>query len=163
MNRKFFCLLRVHVVLAAVMICNCSGTEADMAKKQSALNDGSRCVYSSYEGRAEIIRIKQTKSSRAQSEIIGGAGYEGYEVWFRFHPDSDPAPGRIQAITTQEHLLTLATGWYPGPRYLEKYGLKVGQTFACTLKVIEKGVCTPVVFEFETVDLKDYFETRSNK
>jgi hypothetical protein len=134
-----------------------NGTEAEMAKGPTNLNNGGRCVYSSYEGIAEIIRIKQTPASRAQSEILGGPGYEGYEVWFRFCPELDYPIDRIKNIIIREHLLTLDNGWYAGSRYLEKYEIKAGRIFPCTLKVIEKGVCTPMVFEFETVDLKDYF------
>ena len=157
MSRKFFCLLRVHLVLAAIMMSNSNGTEAEMAKKSTTLNDGGRCVYCSYEGSAEILRIKQTPASRAQSEIHGGPRYEGYEVWFHFRPELDYSLDRIKTIIIRDHLLTLDNGWYVGSCYLEKYGIKAGKVFPCTLKVIEKGTCTPVVFEFESVDLKDYF------
>ena len=50
--------------------------------------------------------------------------------------------------------------WYAGPRYLEKYGMKKGKTYPCILGIIKEGNCTPVIFEFETIDTRDYFETQ---
>ncbi len=47
---------------------------------------------------------------------------------------------------------------YPGPQFLEKYGIGVGKVFDCYLKVIIKGTCTPMLFEFPSIRLDDYFE-----
>jgi len=49
--------------------------------------------------------------------------------------------------------------WYPGPRFLERYGIAAGKSFACTLNVISQGTCTPAVFDFQGIDRADYFET----
>lgn len=129
-----------------------------MDSDQYILSDGSPCTYVSYAGCAKIVRIKKTPASVAQSEVIGGPGYKGYEVWFRFIPELDMRNGNIKPLTNREHLFTLYNGWYVGYRYLEKYGIKTGKTFPCVLKVIETGTCSPVLFEFKTIDPKDYFE-----
>ena len=100
------------------------------------------------------------KPPLAQSKVIGGTGYEGYEVWLRFVPKSDIQDPRIESLIGREHLFTLHNSWYVGPRYLKKYGIQKGKTYPCVLKVIEEGTCTPVVFEFKTIDPKDYFESR---
>jgi len=52
----------------------------------------------------------------------------------------------------------LKNSGYPGPKFLEKYGIEAGKSFECHLKVIVKGTCTPILFEFPTIDLRDYFE-----
>ena len=49
--------------------------------------------------------------------------------------------------------------WYPGPRFLERYGIAAGKSFACTLNVISQGTCTPAVFDFQGIDRADYFES----
>ena len=49
--------------------------------------------------------------------------------------------------------------WYPGPRFLERYGIAAGKSFACTLNVISQGTCTPTVFDFQGIDRADYFES----
>jgi hypothetical protein len=130
--------------------------EAGSLKKADGKNEGDCCRYVSIQGHAEILRVQQTPDSISQAQVLGGPRYEGYEVWFRFRPESDDPLDRIQKIIIREHLLTLNNGWYVGSRFLEKYGIQTGKSFPCILKVIEKGACTPVVFEFETIDLKDY-------
>ena len=132
-----------------------------MANHQTTSKDGGCCIYASYEGNAKIFRVSQTPTSLAQAKIMGGPGYEGYEVWFRFIPKSDVPDDRIKQVISREHLFTLYNSWYAGPRYLEKYGIREGKIYPCTLNIIEEGTATPVIFEFETIDTRDYFETRS--
>ena len=121
---------------------------------------GGPCTYASYGGTARIIRIAKSDASRNQAGLAGGPGYEGYEIWFRFAPEEGVTIGEwpAQAIG-QERLLTLQNGWYPGPRFLKKYELVEGGEYPCTLKVIEKGTCTPIIFDFPTIDTADYFES----
>jgi hypothetical protein len=149
----------LFVLIALGAMC-CSRMEAKMSNEETGFREGGPCTYASYEGSAEIVRITQTPAAMAQSNVIGGPGYEGYEVWFRFVPKSDIANRAIGPIAGREHLFTLHNGWYVGPRYLEKYGIQPGKGYPCTLKLIEKGTCAPVVFEFETIDSRDYFESR---
>ena len=96
-----------------------------------------------------------------QKGIIGGAGYEGYEVWFRFIPEesilSELEPS---GFLGREHLFTMQNGWYVGPRYLKKYGLEPGKECPSVLRIIKSGSCTPRIFDFKTIDTTDYFESR---
>ncbi len=156
MGETRYCMLFVLIALGAM--CCCSTMEEKMSNEGTGFSQGGPCTYASYEGRAEIVRVTQTRTSRAQSTVIGGPGYQGYEVWFRFVPKS--ANRSIEPIAGREHLFTLRNGWYAGPRYLEKYGIQPGEKYPCILKLIEKGTCAPVVFEFETIDSRDYFESR---
>jgi len=52
---------------------------------------------------------------------------------------------------------------YPGKAFLEKYDIAVSRDFDCYLKVIIKGTCTPILFEFPSIMLDDYFEDKSIK
>ncbi|MHC1632007.1 MAG: ABC transporter substrate-binding protein [Methanotrichaceae archaeon] len=59
----------------------------------------------------------------------------------------------------REYLLQLCNSWYPGPRFLEKYNITEGAIFGCTLSLITKGTCSPIVFKFDEIDNCDYFES----
>ena len=63
----------------------------------------------------------------------------------------------------KEHLLQLRNSWYPGEKFIEKYGIEVGKTFKCTLCVIKSGTSTPIIFEFDDIDTTDYFETQKKQ
>ena len=120
---------------------------------------GGPCEYAEYRGTAMIARVEQTERSREQARNVGGAGYEGYEIWFRFTPEADIREEWARPAAGKEHLLCLMNSWYPGPRYLEKYGIKKGRSYRCTLMVITKGTCTPTIFEFPEISRDDYFES----
>ena len=148
------------IALGAIVLCCCSRMEAKMSNEGTGFSEGGPCTYTSYEGRADIVRVMQSPASLAQAKVIGGPGYGGYEVWFRFVPKSGISNRAIGPIIGREHLFVLHNSWYVGPRYLKKYGIQQGKTYPCVLKVIEEGTCAPVVFEFKTIDSRDYFESR---
>lgn len=64
----------------------------------------------------------------------------------------------VAGAVSRQHELLLASSWPPGPRFLEKYGIRQGAELACRLDVIETGTCTPSMIAFDGVDLTDYFE-----
>jgi len=109
---------------------------------------GGQCEYKQYEGTAEIISM--TKIARSIHDP-----HERDEVKFKFVPYK-----RIEETFARtegrEFLLMLSNSSYPGQRFLEKYGIEVGKVFDCHLKVITKGTCTPVLFEFPSIKLDDY-------
>jgi hypothetical protein len=153
-----------HLLLFAALVLtlfgNCDQTEVKMVNDNIPAENGGACRYLSHEGKAKIVRITSTMASESQAKVKGGAGYKGFEVWFRFVPKSEIADPEIKALLRGEHLFTLYNGWYVGPRYLKKYKLKPGQSYRCKLKIIQQGACAPVVFEFIALDTKDYFESR---
>ncbi len=120
---------------------------------------GGPCEYADYRGTATITRVVQTENSCQQAKSMGGPGYEGYEVWFRFAPAADIREEWARPAAGREHLFSLMNSWYPGPRYLESYGIKTGSTHNCMLKVITRGTCTPTIFEFPGIRRDDYFES----
>lgn len=116
---------------------------------------GGACSYAAYPGTCRIVAVGKTPASIAQRTIVGGPGYEGFEVTFAYASTGAAPPAAAQ----RSHRLTLTNSWYPGAKFLAKYDIRPGQHFACTLKVITRGACTPLLFDFPTVDRSDYFET----
>lgn len=109
---------------------------------------GGQCEYKKYKGQAKIVSISKREAPE-----------DGYEVRFSFHTD-ETVKERHGQVEGKEHLLLLENSSYPGPKFLRKYRIKVGKRFVCYLKVITRGTCTPVLFDFPTIDLGDYFENK---
>lgn len=103
---------------------------------------GGPCRYVDYPGRATIVAVTPA----------GQAGTPAMDVTFTFAPDrpisGDPLyePGKV-------HHLTLIGGSAPSPRFVQRYGLRPGLPLPCRLRTIRKGTCTPVLFDFPTLDL----------
>ncbi|MGD9608874.1 MAG: hypothetical protein AB7U59_05670 [Desulfovibrionaceae bacterium] len=99
---------------------------------------GGPCRYVDYPGRATIVTVNPETPAM--------------DVTFTFAPDrpiaGDPLyePGKV-------HHLTLIGGSAPGPRFVERYGLRPGLTLPCLLRTIRQGTCTPVLFDFPGLDL----------
>ena len=137
-------------------IADCSGLirPVDLAAEKSAPRVvGGPCEYKQYKGQATITSIRK----KELPENYGGPSYESYEVKFSFFSEKEikEAHGQVKG---REYILMLTNSWYPGPKFLEKYRIKAGKSFECYLKVIIRGTCTPVLFDFPTIDLSDYFE-----
>lgn len=120
---------------------------------------GGPCAYTDIPGSALITSIEKTEASSHQVTVSGGPGYEGLEVRYTFTPTAPIANAAAKAWAAKTHSLQLANSWYPGPRYIAKYGLTQGKTIPAVLKVITKGTCTPFVFDLSGIDTTDYFET----
>lgn len=114
---------------------------------------GGPCEYSKYRGKAVIVSINPKKSTG----YADGPSYEGYEVKFRFVAEEE-IKEEYGKIKGKEYVLTLTNSWYPGLKFLKKYGIKVGKRFDCFVHVIIKGTCTPIIFDFPAIDQSDYFE-----
>ena len=123
------------------------------AEKSAPRVVGGPCEYKQYKGKATITSI----SKKEIPENYGGPSYESYEVKFSFFSEEEieETYGKVKG---REYTLMLTNSWYPGPEFLEKYGIQVGKSFECYLKVITRGTCTPVLFDFPTIDFGDYFE-----
>ena len=119
---------------------------------------GGPCSYSHYPGKATITRVEKTEESKRQARTSGEPGYEGYKVWFIFKANQPIKEEWVRKSIKRERLFRLTNSWYPGPRYLKKYDIKVGSEYRCTLKVITSGTCTPIILEFSQLKQDDYFE-----
>lgn len=150
--------LKVGILLFTIIltIADCSGLirSMDLAAEKSAPRIvGGPCEYKQYKGQATITSIRK----KEMPENYGGPSYESYEVKFSFSPEEEIEEAHGQ-VNQREYILMLTNSWHPGPKFLEKYRIKVGKSFECYLKVIVRGTCTPVLFDFPTIDLGDYFE-----
>ena len=116
---------------------------------------GGPCEYKKYKGQARIVSIRKMELP----DNYGGPSYENYEVKFSFHTD-EIVKERHGQVEGKQYLLLLNNSFYPGPEFLKKYGIEKDKHFDCYLKVIIRGTCTPVLFDFPTIDLGDYFENK---
>jgi len=130
-------------------ICYSSYANAEDKVKGEHLVGG-QCQYKQYEGHAKITSI--TKRSGSDSYLK-----ERYEVKFSFTPDQKIKETYAQT-EGKDFLLLLSNSSYPGPKFLEKYGIEIASILKCNMKGIIKGTCTPIIFEFPSIRLDDYFE-----
>jgi hypothetical protein len=121
---------------------------------------GGRCAYVDLPGTATIVSIAATSDSKHQATIEGGPGYEGLEVGFEFAPRAPIEDEAARDWAEDTHTLLLANSWYPGPRFLAKYGIVPGQGFEAVLRIRTQGSCTPYLIDFPAIDRADYFESR---
>jgi hypothetical protein len=121
---------------------------------------GGPSVYAEYAGTAVITRVEKTDRSRAQAHP-GGPGYEGFEVAFMFTTERRIAEPFAERAAGREQLFLLTNSWYPGERYVAKYGLAVGKAIPCVMKVIRAGSSSPVLFDLKGVNPSDYFESQT--
>jgi len=120
---------------------------------------GGSCVYNDYPGKAVITSIQITDKSKAQATTLGSPGYSGYEIYFKFITDKQIKESWAISTLGKEHLLLLVNSWYPGKEFIKKYNIEVNKEFDCNLKIINKGTCTPIIFDFKNIKRADYFES----
>jgi hypothetical protein len=127
--------------------------QAEPSEKRPVI--GGPCKYDFYQGRCTIISIKETEESRKQEK---DAGYKGLEVKYQFEAD-DEIPEQWRDSVSEERSLRLDNSWYPGPLFIEKSRLEVDKVLPCGVELITEGTCTPVHFQFPTINTADYFES----
>jgi len=98
---------------------------------------GGPCEYRSYPGQAEIISV-------APSAAASGR----FDVKFRFIPDGTVEEPLGKAALERTFLLLPDRETPPDGAYIEQSGIRPGKRLACTLKVITRGTCTPLLFDF---------------
>lgn len=100
---------------------------------------GGACIYKQYKGEAEIVSVTPRP---------GGTGE--YEIKFSFHPQ-ETIQEEFVRIEGQQWSIVQKDSSYPREDFLKRYGIKTGKHLPCYLKVITKGTCTPVLFDFPTI------------
>jgi hypothetical protein len=129
--------LTINLVAVFSVIFSLSCVSASSSSKRVV---GGSCAYKQYSGEAEIISVSR-KSDNSGS----------YEVKFSFHP---------RKAVREEFARDVSRQWsfvmkdFSDPRedYVKQYGMKPGKRFPCFMKVITKGTCTPVMFDFPTIE-----------
>jgi hypothetical protein len=100
---------------------------------------GGPCAYKHYKGEAEIISIQPKPDAP-----------ETYEIKFSFHPQEMIREAFVKVEGRQWPLL-LRDHSPPREDFILRYAIKSGRRFPCVMKVIVKGACTPVLFDFPTI------------
>jgi hypothetical protein len=148
--------LNLNLSLAVVFVLmGASGRAADVTMANGPPKEplaGGDCTYNRYPGEAEVVAIRSVTMPGDNAP-----SYPTREVWFEFHPDGKIQESWVQ-IDDKQFLLTLSNGGYPGPTFLNKNGIDIGTRLVCELAVITKGTCSPILFEFPTLDLTDSTE-----
>jgi hypothetical protein len=127
--------------LSMTLIFLVSLTSCDLsASSSSSPRVGGPCTYKQYKGDAEIVSVIQRP---------GGLGE--YEIKFSFHPQ-ETIQEEFARVEGRQWILVQKDSSYPQNDFLTQYGINAGKRFPCYLKVITKGTCTPVLFEFPTIN-----------
>jgi len=108
---------------------------------------GGACAYTETVGRATILSLNKAHPGDNNCEK------NPVEVAFDFTPDD---PLRANARTDKNKRLTVGDGRNPPREYVIGKGLAIGTTHRCIRKSITKGTCTPLLFEFPSIDLSDF-------
>ncbi len=150
MDRDCFMLnLKTFGSLFFLILITVSCTKAEPGRPDRMV--GGACQYKSYPGTAKVLAFEKIPAKKA---VEKGGGDE-YDVRFIFYPETTPIE-KFAQVEGKTHRLVLMNGSLPKEGFLKKYGISPGKTLPCHLDVIVKGTCTPVVFQFPTVDLTDY-------
>jgi hypothetical protein len=98
---------------------------------------GGSCEYRSYPGQAEILSVTPIEATG-----------ERFDVKFRFVPDQ-PVDEPLGKVALERTFTLLPESEMPPDRaYIEKFDIRPGTRIGCTLKVITRGTCTPILFDF---------------
>jgi hypothetical protein len=146
-------LLSRSLFLTVLVFFLCGAACIAMDERPERHVVGGPCQYKAYPGRAAILSVQKQEG---QTQAVAPAA-DAYEVKFSFTPDEKIREDWVR-VEGKEHLLLLANSAFPGPGFLKKYGIEPGKLFQCNMKVITRGTCTPVLFEFPAIDLRDYAE-----
>lgn len=101
---------------------------------------GGPCEYKAYAGMAEVISVTRAGSAENRSK-------DEYEVKCSFHPEGH-IEEQFAQTAAREFRLYVDNDVNPGRRFIDQYDIKVGKRIPCVLRVIVRGTCTPVLFEF---------------
>ena len=98
---------------------------------------GGRCEYARYPGEARITSVMEKDDDR-------------YEVKFLFSPRTEI---KEQPLITEkrEFLMLMDNTIYPDRAFLKRNGIVADKVFDCNIRVITKGACTPILFEFPSM------------
>ncbi len=133
----------IWITAAIAMVCSSlsavAGQYGPDGSPSGRILRGGPCEYASYEGEARIVSI-------APADATESGGRPCLVVKFAFIPDRPVAEGPFRA--DKFYTLYRGDGSPPEKAFLEERGIAVGSSVRGVMKVIVKGTCTPVLFEF---------------
>lgn len=128
-----------HLSMAMIFLVSLSSCDL-AASSSSSQRVGGACIYKQYKGEAEIASVIQR---------LGAPGE--YEIKFSFHPH-EAIQEEFARVEGKQWLIVQKDSSYPQKDFLTQYGIKAGKRLLCYLKVITKGTCSPVLFDFPTIN-----------
>jgi hypothetical protein len=105
---------------------------------------GGPCEYRSYPGQAEIVSV-------APASLAG----DRFDVKFRFIPDGPVEEPLGKAALERTFSLLPDREMPPDRAFMERFDIRPGKRLVCTLKVITRGACTPILFDFPSLTPAD--------
>jgi hypothetical protein len=96
---------------------------------------GGPCEYRSYPGQAEIVSLAPAADGR-------------FDVKFRFIPDGNVEEPIGKSALGRTFNLLPDREMPPDRAFIERFDIRPGKRLGCTLKVITRGTCTPILFDF---------------
>jgi hypothetical protein len=131
----FLTILFIGAVLAGIG-CSMAGSESTRGPLV-----GGPCEYRSYPGQAEIVSV-------APMEATAVAAGARFDVKFRFIPDGPIEEPLGKSALERTFSLFPDREMPPDRAFMEKFDIRPGKRLGCTLQVITRGTCTPILFEF---------------
>lgn len=121
-------------IVAALPGIGCTMTGSETARGPLV---GGPCEYSAYPGQAEILSV-------APANAHGGR----FDVKFRFIPDGTVEEPLGKAALQRTFSLLPDRETQPDRAFVEQFDIRPGKRIGCTLRVITRGTCTPILFDF---------------
>ena len=131
----FFAIIYTVVLLPGIG-CSMTGSETTGGPLV-----GGPCEYKSYPGQAEIVSV-------APVDAAAAAAGERYDVKFRFIPEGPVEEPLGKTALQRTFSLLPDREMPPGRAFMEKFDIRPGKRLGYTLKVITRGTCTPILFDF---------------
>jgi hypothetical protein len=134
----FFTILFMGAALPGI---GCSMTGSETTRGPLV---GGPCEYRSYPGQAEIVSVAPME---APASTAGGR----FDVKFRFISDGPVEEPLGKAALARTFSLLPDRESPPDRAFMERFDIRPGKRYSCTLKVIMRGTCTPILFDFPSL------------
>ena len=134
-------ILTILLIGAALPGIGCSMTGSETTRAPLV---GGPCEYRSYPGQAEIVTV-------APMEAPAAAAGGRFDVKFRFIPNGPVEEPLGKTALDRTFSLLPDREMPPDRAFMEKFDIRPGKRLGCTLQVITRGTCTPILFDFPSL------------
>jgi hypothetical protein len=143
---RWFSLKKIGIFTIILIVAVLPGIGCSMTNSETARGPlvGGPCEYKSYPGQAEIVSVEPIQAPAA-------AAGERYDVKFRFIPEGPVEEPLGKAALQRTFSLLPYREMPPDRAFIEKFDIRPGKQLGCTLKVITRGTCTPILFDFPSL------------
>jgi len=144
--RRWFSLMELGFLTILLIIAVWPGIGCSMTGSETTRGPlvGGPCEYRSYPGQAEILSV-------APMEAPAAAAGGRFDVKFRFIPNGTVEEPLGKAALQRTFSLLPDRELPPDRAFIEKFDIRPGKRLGCTLQVIMRGTCTPILFDFPSL------------